>query len=178
MYSCTSGTISSRRRIIFQSPQGIICRFEWMKSLISQFPIKNITSFATTGFIDCLTVLLDAILLHRCLVIPSYQSFCRPSSLYSILSSQQPGEFLLRTTPSLLTTICKGHSPLNVMMSIHLSGELLGVKTLKTLKAAFPEAQFLNIYGGRYTVMIMILKRLICIYVHTQIVLLRVLAYF
>ena len=156
MGRCTSGTTSSQRRVIFQSPRGIICRFDWMKSLISQLPIKNIASFATTSFIDCLTILLDAILLHRCLVIPSYQSFCRPSSLYSILSDQQPGEFLLRTTPSLLTTICKGHSPLEIMMSIHLSGELLRVKTLKTLKAAFPAAQFLNIYGGRCGTMKMI----------------------
>ena len=156
IYSCTSGTTSSQRRIIFQSPRGIICRFEWMKSLVSQYPIKNITSFAATGFIDCLTILLDAILLHRCLIIPSYRSLCRPSSLYSILSSQQPGELLLRTTPSLLTTICTGHFPLDLVMSIHLSGELLGVNTLKTLKAAFPAAQFLNIYGGRCRTMKMI----------------------
>lgn len=149
MIRCTSGTTSSHNRFIFQSPRGILCRLQWMRSLLTPLSIQALSSFAATGFIDCLTILLDAITLHRCLVIPDYELLCRPSSLYQLLSNQQSSEFLLRATPSMLALICKGKDPLPIKLTIHLSGELLSVRLLQILQKGFPEAQLLNVYGGR-----------------------------
>lgn len=124
-----------------------------MQSFITAHSIHNISSFSPTHFIDCITILLDSIINHIPLVIPS--SIAAIPSLLPTLNS-------LRSTPSFLIQYSlKSSTPL----FIFLSGEILTTSMLHQLQSQFPKATFYNVYGGkRYSLFIYIkLQKLVVI---------------
>ena len=147
-FRCTSGSTETHSGIIFQSSEGMLSRLNWMSSLLhdSLKEVEFISCFSGTGFIDSVTILLDSIVNHRCLLIPNHTILYRPSILSSLLSTSRI--HLLRITPSLLLTICINHSVIHSAIQIHLSGELLTSAVYKRLQNSLPNAHFYNVYGG------------------------------
>ncbi len=149
-FRCTSGSTETHSGIIFQSSEGILSRLNWMSSLLhgSLKEVEFISCFSGTGFIDSVTILLDSIVSHRCLLIPDHSILYQPSLLSSLLITSRI--HLLRITPSLLLTICVNHSVIHSTIQIHLSGELLTSAVYKRLQESLPNAHFTNVYGGGF----------------------------
>ena len=147
-FRCTSGSTESHSGIIFQSSEGILSRLNWMSSLFhnSLNEVICVSCFSGPGFIDSITILLDSVVNHRCLLIPNHDVLCRPSLLSSLLSSSRI--HLLRITPSFLLTICTYRTVILSPIQIHLSGELLTSAVYTKLQHSFPNAHFCNVYGG------------------------------
>lgn len=136
--SCTSGSVSSRL-FVFHSPAGILTRWQWMRSILTQHSITSIATFAATHFIDCMTCLLDALFFHVTWVT------CPPAVSSSLLRTQPIS--LLRCTPSFLLSLSH-QQPITNSLLVHLSGELLHSSTLLHLRSFLPQAHFVNVYGG------------------------------
>lgn len=114
-----------------------------MSSFIATSSIRSIASFTLTSFIDCITVLLDSLISHATLFLPSIH---HASSLIHLLSHQSID--LLRVTPSRLLAACISQPSVEHPLYVHLSGELLESSTLELLEMKLPHAHFFNVYGG------------------------------
>lgn len=117
-----------------------------MQSFIPAHSIHNISSFSPTHFIDCITILLDSIINHIPLVIPSS---------IGVIPSLLPTLNSLRSTPSfLIQYFLKSSSP----RFIFLSGEILTTSMLHQLQSQFPKSTFYNVYGGKRSSLLIDIK--------------------